>query len=180
MTAQDKVAKPAITSVSELPRAEFTREEALSGANPHYSTGKPEWRNNCTRCAMTHEARIRGYDVTAAPRPKGDYSNQVAHKAYGTDLLWETPGKLASVGKGDPDGARYFVRFTWKGYGGGGHIVTAERRAGKTVFTDPQNGGYDILHSELQGKVKDIRFIRVDQHEIRDGAMQFFEGYDGK
>ena len=42
-----------------------TIKENLDRTNPNFYTMEDEWTNNCTNCAMTFEARRRGYEVQA-------------------------------------------------------------------------------------------------------------------
>lgn len=44
--------------------------EELEKVNPNY--GKSGYTKNCQRCVVCYEARMRGYDVVALPKPNRD------------------------------------------------------------------------------------------------------------
>lgn len=70
---------------------ELTYEEAAKSANPNYSKNRA-YKTNCQRCIATFELRMRGYDVTTAPKTdkydKWAYSDNYStfFSCKGTDL----------------------------------------------------------------------------------------------
>ena len=122
---------------------ERTVDAARAAVNPHYSDADARangWRHNCQSCAVTQEARIRGYDVEAVSHaPGAPYfpdANGEQHKWYGafsganknfpgrdgwysvgkeTSTLLHTERQVQREVTSWGDGARGVVSVRWKG-----------------------------------------------------------------
>ena len=150
----------------------------MRDVNPNFAFG-PTYQNNCTRCVVAQEMRVRGYNVEAAPA-MGDYANRVLRRTFtkesmdaagvAPNMIAPKGGRLSAVGADAPDGARFWVSAAWK-KGGGGHIWSAERRNGKTVFFEPQTGK-ELGTKGYTGQVKNVRYVRVDQLDLWDKALE--------
>ena len=174
--------------VDELPRTgEETLAEAITRTNPNYGTGAAEWRNNCTRCVVAAEMRTRGYQVVAGSRATGDHSARILGEVFDNIYLrrFNAPssGRLSSVVRDiteDIDGkidksitARLWIRWSWKGHRGSGHIVMGEIRKGKLTIYDPQTG---TVHSvkDFAGQITDVQYARVDDLPLSEsGALDY-------
>lgn len=163
-------------------------ENANQGkGNLGYKTGQNEYKVNCQSSVVSHEMRMRGFDVTAQPNWKmGDDPNKLSHgtwqcwlKSDGTIL--EKPELFAykiskngayiglpyketiqQINERTKEVGRYHISFGWKGekYG---HIVTMERKAdGSALWYDPQTGERDFFDKEYAKKIKGVRAYRVD------------------
>lgn len=169
-------------------KGDHTPSQDLAAANPNYPTGI-EWRINCQRCVGAYEMRRRGYDVTAKPRPmvsgRPDPSDELPYRnsAGGWPHMFDgatlescasnsgegTRKKADALMASYGDGARAIVRVEWqKRYGGGGHVFIAERRSGKTVFVDPQNGSPDCSDYFKRVKKNGTYCMRVDDRPFTD------------
>jgi hypothetical protein len=62
-----------------------------------------------------------------------------------------------------PDGSRFSVGIEWKGRRGS-HIFTAEKKGGKILFYDPQNGTMDA--SEYFKHGQNISYSRIDNAQF--------------
>lgn len=161
----------------KLPRdPTMVPDEALRGTNPQHYTGAAEYTHNCTRCVVAYEMRRRGLVVEAAPRPTGDVATKVVRDAFDgrsrpTD--WIDFPSIYDVGDGFEDGARFIIRVSWRSSSGGrvGHVLTAERRRGKTVFLEPQSG-HEYTRRQLKDYT-DISAIRVDKLDLKAGSVRF-------
>ena len=150
------------------------QSSALSGANPNYSTGLPEWRKNCQRCVPTYEMRMRGNDVTSLPRMLDANGNSdpndpaaIHWREIFDGAIWERcngTGKarietlMASWG----DGARAEVYVAWKGRNSGVHVFVAENRNGTVHYLDPQSGNADVSHYFKRVKIGSTQVARID------------------
>lgn len=130
-------------------------EQADGGrANPKFKKDK-EYRKNCQSSVVAHEARMRGYDVQAAPRGQNDKTAELAHnpfrawlspitgmKCRGTKLLSDRPYDLyTTLDKTIKKGQRYHFSFAFERdknlYG---HIITADKdEKGRLRLYDPQS-----------------------------------------
>lgn len=124
--------------------------EELKNVNPKYKTDV-EYQKNCQRCVVAFEARMRGYDVTAKPRGRGD-AVRTGNKEYGwpavfkgavldhcgTDDIFTTYAKIYAQVFSYGEGARAVVALSRKGRAG--HVVIATRIKDKVYFLDPQTG----------------------------------------
>lgn len=124
-------------------------------ANPLLYTD-PDYQINCQTCVVAHEARLRGFDVSATPSTPGSVNRTLAKETHlawrdrktgeTLDYIYEyktyTPKQykkyLESVIEQD---ARYTMQFTWKGQGYSGHIISVDRLPdGQIRLFDPQIG----------------------------------------
>lgn len=117
-------------------------------SNPNFLKSR-SYRVNCQSCVVSHELRMRGWDVEALGNTKR--ADSLPRKlSYGTQMAWidrRTNAAPVKIEKKDFDDffnaadkvGRYHVRFTWKGQRSG-HIITFERTAEEGFFYDPQSG----------------------------------------
>ena len=166
------VAPTVPVGLRDIPRGAPERlGEAILRTNPKWGTGR-KYQYNCTRCVVAGELRVRGYQVTAG-KALGDYSEIVAKRTFRNvgwaDWVAPRAGRVANIGEGLPDGARLWVRYNHKGTSSG-HILMAQREAGKTVFYDPQVGQVNTVR-EMTGKMSKIRYLRVDDLELADDGI---------
>lgn len=139
--------------------------------NPEYGpeeTRRP-YRINCQRCVPTAEARLRGYDVVAQPRPmvrgrggvmEADPNDPMYHGTIPGHTNWlfptfENAQPIRYRNKGDiekqmaewGEGARAQIVCAWKKRRGqrtgGAHTFMAIQEDGKTRFICPQSGSGD-------------------------------------
>ncbi len=158
--------------------------DADSGkANPKYSLfsaviGEENEYNNCTMTVVTHELRMRGWDVTALQM---DSNKKILHDMMGgsTNKIWINPKtkqpptpkvvsaktyektmkrfeeETASVG-------RYHFSFKWED--GGGHIMCVDRLPnGELRFYDPQSNILNVDDWSKRINLKEgIKVTKVD------------------
>ena len=167
----------------KMPKRGMTFEEA----NEHRSNPKLlvswEYQYNCQCCVVSHELRMRGFNVEAIARVrKAGHVSQIL--AMRTQQAWIDPRtnrepdvleafdfrrmieKATEIG-------RYHVRFRFKN--GGGHIITFERTKDDFFFYDPQKGiKYNLAELnkryDSQGRAQieynSIGYYRVDNLTI--------------
>ncbi len=180
-------AKPAATvpELSMLPRKTVlgTSEADIAASNPLFHQGR-QYQVNCQRAVMAHEMRRLGYDVTA--RGNYEYVNlglpNDAIASYWKDPATGKPRQFTPViGKSGmkaeidtwPDDSRGWAIVYWKG--GGAHIFTAERKAGKAVFRDPQTAVIDV--EDYFSDTKAGMFVmRVDDQVPTDRVADMVTG----
>ena len=151
---------------------------AVSGANPNYSMGR-EYRENCQRCVIATEARLRGYDVQALPTYDND--NMPVGTNYLTNFVGAKPLSIRhstpSANRNDVekqmanmgDGARATMSFSWSG-ARDGHVINVMQKNGKTKYYDGQNGT-EVSASHLYNAIsrsRDITLTRVDNLNFSD------------
>ena len=155
---------------------------AVSGANPYHDLGV-EYQENCQRCVVATEARLRGYDVQALPTYDNDpmpYQNRymtnfVLPNSQVINTIRRTTARanqneVESQMAGYGDGARAFMAFNWKG--GGGHVINVVQSRGRTRYYDGQNGT-EVSASHLFGAIstssqRGIQLTRVDNLQFSD------------
>ncbi len=135
----------------------MTFEQADGGrANPNFGKGKA-YERNCQSSVVAHEARIRGYNVQAAPNYETGKTNELAHAPFrawlnpitgreckGTKLISSRAYDLYTtlndtVKKGQRYHFEYFA-YSIKYSATVGHIVTLDRdKNGNLRLYDPQN-----------------------------------------
>lgn len=153
---------------------------AVKNANPNYNLGT-EYQENCQRCVIATEARLRGYNVQALPTydndtmPSGtNYLNNFVG-AKPMTVKHTTPnanrndieGKMADMG----NGARATMSFQWSG-GQSGHVINVVQRGGKTRYYDGQNGT-EVSASHLYNAIsnsKSITLTRVDNLQFSNSV----------
>lgn len=189
VVAADKVWRPTTELEKEteaevkrvMPNAKHTvRVLPFDKTNPNYRPGKSRdakpWNRNCQRCVAAYLARLRGYDVTAQPRPEGpDYlaSNYTLVYRGGVPVRWKDRGECEEIVKGWGDGAVGIVRIKWKGAHGGGHVFITRNIGGQVVFIDPQDGSKDcsryFASAPTRGPyVQLLTVLRVDSLPFTD------------
>lgn len=163
------------------------RGEEMSFDDANQGRGNSKYRIergcdiNCQSCVVAHEARLRGYDVTAKANFKNPTAERVARQ---TNLAWINPETQAPVDyitdrtqlynpkkfmdfmhNTLKEGERYTLEFSWKGRSNYGHIISLYTEKGKIVFYDPQSGR---LYKEgtlvnTGGKDKDIILLYLSR-----------------
>lgn len=157
----------------KIPSKPMTFDQANERrSNPHFFE-KPMYRVNCQSCVVSHELRMRGWDVEAIGNNKR--ADSLPRKlSYRVQKAWidrETnaePVKISAKNYGDVLAkadkiGRYHVRWSWKGERSG-HIITFERTAESAFFYDPQTGKRYTLE-EINAKWGSL---------VRDGSMEFY------
>jgi hypothetical protein len=150
---------------------------AARDANPSYSTGKWEYRNNCQRCVQTYELRRRGYNVEAMPKIRRNdrvsWGSEIFN-GYGTSKSEAIKAYTLHVSEqavkdelsNAPNGARYSIYVRWKGRGAGAHVFVAEKSRGVVKYIDPQNGKMDVSNYFKDGKKGEFGFFRMDDKPL--------------
>lgn len=139
-------------------------------------------RENCAACVLSHEMRLRGFNVTALPY--NSEPNSVSHKlADDTNSVWltrklKTP-EITFIGGNEKEmlnmlekqtqgyGSRYHLG--WNDSLGGGHIITLERTKNGLVFYDAQKNeglNFDFIYSQMKKDSK-LELLRVDRLLIK-------------
>lgn len=136
----------------KIPEKPMSFEKADNGAtNPNYEKDEA-YRVNCQCCVVTHELRMRGWDVEAIPNYKTGIPLDLSRK---THLAWidrttNAAPIVKKVTSTTSDGVinklvdeiktpgRYHVSWVWRGKHNG-HIITYElKEDGTHFFYDPQ------------------------------------------
>ena len=154
---------------------QHTAAADMAATNPGYasdSTGGP-YHVNCQRCVPAFEARRRGYDVTAKPKPVMDDLSA----GRGWTAMYRDAQPIPCAGNGYQDtvsrmqgwgeGARAEVKVVWDG-GYSGHVFVAEVVAGNVVFLDPQNGDTDCAGYFSDVEPGSVEVLRTDNLEFSD------------
>ena len=171
------------------PKKPMAFEKADNGAtNPNFSTDK-SYRINCQCCVVSHELRMRGWDVEAVANLKTGVPRSLSYK---TELAWidrntnaapivqsvtsnssrNVVDKLVETIKTP---GRYHISWYWKSERSG-HIITFERKEdGTYFFYDPQarvDGDYSkkmdkeefyrLFGWNIKPKGAGIEYYRVD------------------
>lgn len=142
-------------------------------------------KDNCAVCVLTHELRLRGFDITALP-----YGSDTSVALSGnTRSSWLTPkGKMpefTAVLSGTENeiiskvekatqaiGSRYHLG--WDNSIGFGHIITAVRTKNGLILYDPQRNDTWSLHeiiSEMRENTK-LELLRVDRLLVRPDLLK--------
>lgn len=135
----------------KIPDRPMSFEEANNGkTNPNFLKSKAA-QTNCQKCVVSHELRMRGWDVEALEDLKDSVTNilslrpQDAWIDRATNAAPKVTGITAKTTKelintfldGAKTPGRYHLAFNWKV--GDAHILTFERRPdGSGFFYDPQ------------------------------------------
>lgn len=136
----------------KIPEKPMSFEKADNGAtNPNYEKNEA-YRVNCQCCVVTHELRMRGWDVEAIPNYKTGIPLALSRQ---THLAWidrttNAAPIVKEVTSKTSDGVinklvdeiktpgRYHVSWVWRGKNTG-HIITYElKKDGTHFFYDPQ------------------------------------------
>lgn len=141
-------------------------------SNPLFKEARM-YRINCQSCVVSHELRMRGWDVEAIGN-NGRRDSLPRRLSYRVQQAWidrstnAEPVKIdakdfaSMFAKADKVG-RYHVRWGWNGQKSG-HIITFERTAEGGFFYDPQTGTRYTLE-EIGEKWGSL---------IRDDSLQFY------
>ena len=181
--------EPALAGVEKGREMTFT--EADSGnVNPNLEECEG-FQCNCQTCVVVFEARLRGYNVEAKAYCNDSNFEKLALQ---TNLAWKTssgehPQYIMNLDANSTEamfkfisdtikpGERYTLEGRWKGFWGGGHIISVFREeSGNLVFYDSQiNYIYNaqsfkdkILSRMQKGNTEDsaIKLLRVDNLQI--------------
>ncbi|QOI66916.1 capsid maturation protease and MuF-like fusion protein [Microbacterium phage GardenState] len=188
-----KVAKRKAPTGLALPRlaAAESYEDAAKSVNPHFADN-PDYQNNCHIVSAAMELRARGYNVQARPTigAEGRYYPQMENdwrdasgKPRPFTNVEEAAGRKLAAGArlskaideltaDYPDGARGFIRGSWKT--GGGHIWNWEKVDGKIVFYDGQPNDY--TPEQVKGylsrlKASQVSILRLDDMTPADRVV---------
>jgi ribosomal protein S24E len=158
--------------------------EANEGrSNVNYSKGL-EYKENCQCCVVTHEARLRGLNITSV-----GYSYNRASMSWKLgerfEMAWINPKTnnipVVQVVKGNNDNAtllalekqmqavgRYHIGVNFKN--GSGHIITAERlKNGNLIYYDAQNG--EFLNIKDYAALDYLEVLKVDKLLINKNVL---------
>lgn len=158
--------------------------EADAGrSNVNYSKGL-EYKENCQCCVVTHEARLRGLNITSV-----GYSYNRASMSWKLgerfEMAWINPKTnnipVVQVVKGNNDNAtllalekqmqavgRYHVGVNFKN--GSGHIITAERlKNGNLIYYDAQSG--EFLNIKDYAALDYLEVLKVDKLLINKNVL---------
>ena len=165
-------------------------EKANNGAaNPHFNTVITTtvgdnvfnpYHVNCQTCVLTHEMRLRGYDVEAQPNYK-DGSNGCLELSQDTIGLWRNKATgaapdviplptFASIKDAVPLGHRFALKWGWKD-SPSGHIVTVGHDDNGVYVYDPQTGDKytpDAYNNKHGREVQNLCMWRIDDCEFDD------------
>ncbi|ASX98676.1 MuF-like minor capsid protein [Arthrobacter phage Colucci] len=194
------------TALDQLPvEHELARDSPMLVAaktNPgHDKTGRTTiYNNNCTSVVNAYEFQRRGYDVKAAPVPRGqgrfdkEYVSQWWRNPDGSPVVMQRirdldvptealrlndyardRAKVEAWASGFPDGARGFIQLHWRQ--GGGHVFNWEKVGGKLTFLEGQNGQWDATDhlADREFKPNTISVVRIDDKTPVDLVTQAFE-----
>lgn len=164
----------------KVPSKTMTFDQADGNrSNPKFLEAK-QYQVNCQSCVVSHELRMRGWDVEAMGNTKR--ANSLPRRlSYATQQAWidrETNAAPVRIEKKDFDEfyesasevGRYHVRWTWKKYWSG-HIITFERTSEGGLFYDPQSGNkytLDEIKSKWGDSIKEgsVAYYRVDNLNV--------------
>ena len=145
----------------EVPEKPMTFEEADNNrTNPNFAREK-KFQVNCQCCVVSHELRMRGWDVEAVGNSRSGIPHKLSsqtelafidRKTNAHPIVKNVTGESGSdvidklVEATSKEPGRYHIRFDWRDKGG--HIMTYEVKEDGTVeFYDPQ-----ILYSKPMTK----------------------------
>lgn len=170
----------------KIPKKAMTFDEADGNrSNPLYLEARM-YQVNCQSCVVSHELRMRGWDVEAIGNNKR--RDSLPRKlSYRTTQAWidrETNAEPVKIGALDfehvfqkaKEIGRYHVRWGWK-HGRSGHIITFERTADGGFFYDPQTGTRYTLEEITAEWGKSVReysmeFYRVDTLNVNPNFVK--------
>ena len=160
----------------KVPQKPMSFDEANEKrSNPKFKEAK-QYQVNCQSCVVSHELRMRGWDVEAIgnTRRKDSLPRKLS---YGVQNAWiDRETNLPPLKKGATDftdlfdkvqtPGRYHVRWTWAGERCG-HIITFERTKDGGFFYDPQDGTrytLDEINKQWGSLIRrdTVQYYRVD------------------
>lgn len=135
-----------------IPNGPMTFDQADNGAtNPHFKADE-SYRVNCQCCVVSHELRMRGWNVEAVPNLRRGIPYDLSQK---TQLAWidratnaaptlnrvtanTSEGVVEKLVNAIKEPGRYSIQWNWRGHRGG-HIICGElKEDGRFFFYDPQ------------------------------------------
>lgn len=158
----------------------------VTATNPSY--GQPRFNINCVHVVNAHELRRRGYATTATPLPEsmGDkgrnsqealdrWRNPDGSRHYRPIVQERTWTDVKREMAAWPDGARGWIRVTWKGRGAG-HIFNVEKVGGEIRYVEAQSGQWvkdmdRVRANASPGKAWGV--ARMDDLEPTDTVLEF-------
>lgn len=163
--------------------APMTFEQADSGRS---NTAKD--KSNCAACVLTHELRLRGFDVTA--KPYSNKTNSISEQlAADTRLAWldakgKKPQYTAHITGTEKEiinkinkltatiGSRYNISWDINDYIG--HIVTMERTEQGLIIYDPQKDNIlslgEIINEMMPRSA--LQLLRIDTLLVNPQLLQ--------
>ena len=168
--------------------ASKTPEKISHGVNPNYSKGVAGYHDNCLKCSITMEMRMRGYDVqakayetsTSASQSQQTSPGLMAHfnkipdiYMYSNSTKVENKVQKKDFIKSLPDG-RYMINGPTES--GSGHSIYGIKKDGKITYYDTQsnNGTAYSFFNAVSGKsvgnelikssnaAMPVEFVRLD------------------
>lgn len=155
--------------------------------NPKYRRD-PAYGVNCVHVVNAMELRARGFQVTASALPshlipnRGRSAQEALNRWVQRDgqphlryFKQMTQRDVLAETAAWPDGARGWMRVSWRG--GGGHIINVEKVNGQVRFVDGQNGDIAI---NMQHYLRNVEHdgwsvVRVDDLEPKDSVIEFID-----
>jgi len=154
ISVENSMFPDALAGVKRGEPMSFDKANELRG-NPDFHKGGG-FLINCQSCVVTHEARLRGYNVVTLPNTKGsalDVLSRQSHTAWvdpatgsvvarpRTDVKFTSKSFQTHLETTVQQGERYTLGFEWKGRSRSGHIISVDRMDdGVLRLHDPQNG----------------------------------------
>lgn len=139
----------------------MTFEQADGGrVNPHFNRTNPAYYRNCQSCVVAFEARLRGYNLQAAPKNRNGKTQELSQHSSWAYIDPKTGKKCeytkinvsnvkehyAYLNKNIKPNERYQMTYTWKERGTNklhGHVLTIARdKNGKLMMYDPQTNQF--------------------------------------
>ena len=162
----------------KVPKKGMTFEEANEHrSNPNLLVSREKYQKNCQCCVVSHELRMRGFDVEAIARRRTE-GNPSQILAIETQKVWIDPStnsepaitsvfSFKEMVEGAKEIGRYHVRFRYRS--GGGHIITFERTKEGYFFYDPQTGKKYNTLQEIR-----LRYEHLDIRQIEFNTVEFY------
>ena len=162
----------------KVPKRGMTFEEANEHrSNPKLLVSREKYQKNCQCCVVSHELRMRGFDVEAIARSR-TVGNPSQILAIRTQKVWIDPltnsepaitsvFSFKEMVEGAKEIGRYHVRFRYRS--GGGHIITFERTKEGYFFYDPQTGAKYNTLQEIR-----LRYEHLDIRQIEYNSVEFY------
>ena len=165
-------------------------EKAVAGANPYHNNEYSEFSENCQRCVLATEMRMRGYKVVAQPTYEGDTAattkfvnpntGRVYKEYFGAfqdakTILVSDQKDFEQRLKSYGDGARVALSFGWEG-AGYGHVLNVVYKKGAIRYVDGQTGEY-FKGKQLWGEIKPgtAAITRLDNLKISNRMKEYVE-----
>ncbi len=171
-----------IKSFDEVPklRKKMSAKDSMKVTNPSYPS--PGTTMNCTFCTTAMALREKGYDVKAAKRERGTYTDALFQKAFNSperDMSRQTADSMLKELGQNGEGSYGNLTVHWKL--GGGHSIFWKVENGNTKIYDGQNGR-EYTNSDNDYKqffnaidAKNIQYSRLDNHEPTEYALALVE-----